>query len=75
LGVNARSSAAAEKGGEGLALKIFTGAKSFLKVHIKPFGITEMEMLPSMGTSPFYIKRKLCYKIIYSFWTFWMDGG
>jgi hypothetical protein len=26
--------------------KIFTGAKPFLKAHIKPFGITEMEMLP-----------------------------
>jgi hypothetical protein len=46
LGVNVRSSAAAEKGGEGMALKIFTGAKPFLKAGIKPFGITEIEMLP-----------------------------
>jgi hypothetical protein len=47
LGVNARSSAAAEKSGEGMALKIFTGAKPFLKADIKPFGITGIEMLPS----------------------------
>jgi hypothetical protein len=46
LGVSARSSAAAEKSGEGMALKIFTGAKPFLKAGIKPFGITEIEMLP-----------------------------
>ncbi len=26
--------------------KVFTGANPFLKPHIKPFGITEMEMLP-----------------------------
>jgi hypothetical protein len=29
-----------------MALKIFTGAKPFLKAGIKPFGITEIEMLP-----------------------------
>ncbi len=46
LGVNARSSTAAEKSGEGMALKIFTGAKPFLKADIKPFNITEIEMLP-----------------------------
>jgi hypothetical protein len=28
-----------------MALKIFTGAKPFLKAGIKPFGITEIEML------------------------------
>jgi hypothetical protein len=33
------------KSGEGMALKIFTGAKPFLKAGIKPFGITEIEML------------------------------
>jgi len=31
--------------------KIFTGAKAFLKAHIKPFGITETKMLNS-----FFIK-------------------
>jgi hypothetical protein len=31
IGVNRRSSAAAEKSGEGMALKICTGAKPFLK--------------------------------------------
>jgi hypothetical protein len=36
MGVNARSSAAAEKSGEGVALKIFTGAMPFLKADIKP---------------------------------------
>jgi hypothetical protein len=45
LGVSARSSAAAEKSGEGMALKIFTGAKPFLKANIKPFDITQIEML------------------------------
>jgi hypothetical protein len=49
MGVNARSSAAAEKSGEGMALKIFTGAKPFLKADIKPFGITGIEMLPKKG--------------------------
>jgi hypothetical protein len=33
MGVNARSSTAAEKSGEGMALKIFTGAKPFLKAE------------------------------------------
>jgi len=37
---------AAEKGGKGMALKIFTGAKPFPKALIKPFDITEMGMLP-----------------------------
>jgi hypothetical protein len=45
LGVNVRSSTAAEKGGEGMALKIFTGAKPSLKAYIKPFCITEIERL------------------------------
>jgi hypothetical protein len=49
LGVSARSSAAAEKSGEGVALKIFTGTKPFLKANIKPFGITEIEMLTLLG--------------------------
>ncbi len=31
---------AAEKDGEGMALKIFTGAKPFLKADIKPFVIS-----------------------------------
>ena len=31
LGINGRSSTAAEKSGEGMALKIFTGTKPFLK--------------------------------------------
>jgi hypothetical protein len=26
---------------------VFTGAKPFLKADIKPFGITEIEMLPT----------------------------
>jgi hypothetical protein len=45
MGVNGRSSAAAEKSGEGMALKIFTGAKPSLKADIKPFDITEIRML------------------------------
>jgi len=35
---------AAEKGGKGMALKIFTEAKPFLKADIKPFCITEIKM-------------------------------
>jgi hypothetical protein len=35
-----------------MALKIFTGAKAFLKAGIKPFGITEIEMLPSHCSIP-----------------------
>jgi len=46
LGVKERSSAAAEKSGEGMAFKIFTGAKPFLKAYIKPFDITVIRMLP-----------------------------
>ena len=46
MGVDGRSSAAAEKSGEGMALKIFMGAKPFLKAYIKPLDITEIEMLP-----------------------------
>jgi hypothetical protein len=30
-----------------MAYKIFTGAKPFLKAGIKPFGITEIRILPS----------------------------
>ena len=45
MGVNGRSSAAAEKSGEGMTLKIFTGAKPSLKACIKPLDITEIEML------------------------------
>ena len=41
-----RSSAAAEKSGKGMALKICTGAKPFLKAIIKPFDITEIRKLP-----------------------------
>jgi hypothetical protein len=40
LGVTARSSAAAEKSGEGMALKICTGAKPFLKAYLSFFKIT-----------------------------------
>jgi hypothetical protein len=29
----------------GMALKIFTGAKPFLKAYMKPFDITEIRML------------------------------
>ena len=36
---------AAEKSGEGMALKIFTLAKPFPKADMKPFVITEIEML------------------------------
>ena len=53
-----RSSAAAEKSGEGMALKIFTRAKPFLKADITPFGITEIEMLTAeealLNFYPFY---------------------
>jgi hypothetical protein len=48
-GVNGRSSAAAEKGGERMAFKIFTGAKPFLKAHRKPLAITKLEMLTFQG--------------------------
>jgi len=34
-----------------MALKIFTGAKPFLKVDIEPFNITVIEMLPQWGQS------------------------
>jgi hypothetical protein len=51
LGVNVRSSAAAEKSGEGMALKIFTGAKPFLKANIMPFDITEIGTLPVLHLS------------------------
>jgi len=30
-----------------MALKILTGAKPFLDAHIKPFDITEIEILPA----------------------------
>jgi len=46
--VNERSSTAAEKGGEGMASKMFTGAKPFLNADIKPFGITEKMMLTQL---------------------------
>ena len=49
MGVNGRSSAAAEKSSEGMALKIFTGAKPFLKAYKKPLDITEIEMLTLQG--------------------------
>jgi hypothetical protein len=49
LRVNARSSTAAEKSGEGMALKIFTGARPFLKAYIKPVDITKIRMLPRCG--------------------------
>ncbi len=48
MGANGRSSAAAEKTGEGMALKIFMGAKPFVKAFIKPLDITEIEMLPCL---------------------------
>ncbi len=46
FGMFTRSSAAAEKIGEGMALKICTRAKPFLKACIKPFDITEIGRLP-----------------------------
>jgi len=49
LGVNERSSGGAEKSGEGMALKIFTEAKPFLKAYMNPFDITEKRMLPRQG--------------------------
>jgi hypothetical protein len=55
LGVNERSSTAAEKSGEGMALEICTGAKPFLKAYMKPFDITEIRMLPrcfALGNVP-----------------------
>jgi hypothetical protein len=42
-----RSSAAAEKSGRGMALKIFTGTKPSLKAYRNPFDIMEKEMLTS----------------------------
>jgi len=39
LGVNMRSSTAAEKSGEEMALKIFTEARPLLKANIKSFKI------------------------------------
>jgi hypothetical protein len=36
---------AAEKGGEGMALRIFTGAKPFLKASVKLVDITGIRML------------------------------
>jgi hypothetical protein len=40
---------AAEKGGKGMALKIFTGTKPFPKADREPFGIPEIEMLLAYG--------------------------
>jgi len=31
-----------------MAVKIFTGAKPFLKAYMKPFNITEIRMLPAI---------------------------
>jgi len=41
-----------------MAYKIFTGAKTFLKAHIKPFGITEIEMLKYLTPWEFYSINK-----------------
>jgi hypothetical protein len=60
MGVNGRSSAAAEKSGEGMALKIFMGAKPFLKAYIKPLDITEIEMLPNVSSC---FLNDICTKI------------
>jgi hypothetical protein len=46
LRVNERSSTAAEKSGEGMAIKIFTGANPFLKAYKKSFDIAEIRWLP-----------------------------
>jgi len=40
-----------------MALKIFTGAKPFLKVYIKPFGIAEMGMLPMQASGILFVLR------------------
>jgi len=45
LEVNERSSGAAEKSSEGMALKIFTGAKPFPKANTRLFEITGTIML------------------------------
>jgi hypothetical protein len=37
-----------EESGEGMAVKIFTGAKPFPKAYIKPLDITEIEMLTTL---------------------------
>jgi hypothetical protein len=42
-----------------MALKIFTGAKPFLKAGIKPFDITEIEMLPNSPVSLF-LRQRVC---------------
>jgi hypothetical protein len=47
---------AAEKGGKGMAFKIFTGAKPFLKANIWPFGIKETEMLTLVRVDFFRIR-------------------
>jgi hypothetical protein len=51
-----RSSGAAEKSGEGMALKIFTEAKPFLKACMNPFDITETGMLAQTnGAAPNFL--------------------
>jgi hypothetical protein len=42
-----------------MALKIFTGAKPFLKAGIKPFGITEIRML-TMEETDFHKLSNSC---------------
>jgi hypothetical protein len=46
-----------------MALKIFTGAKPSQKAGIKPFGITEIEMLPAFSVGKHLSYRSHFYSI------------
>jgi hypothetical protein len=48
-----------------MALKIFTEAKPFLKADMKPFDITEMELLQQPGS----IQPKYYQTMSRAFWT------
>jgi hypothetical protein len=50
MGIKVRSSTPPRRAENGMALKIFTGAKPFLKAHINPFG-AEMEMFPKTNNN------------------------
>jgi len=45
-----------------MAYKIFTGAKPFLKASLKPFGITEIEML-TLGDQGLTPIKEMCYAV------------
>jgi hypothetical protein len=62
-------------------LKIFTGAKPFQKAGIKPFGITEIEMLPH-GVKPWHgtLKKGLkkgwfyfSFRKLFSYYSDWFS--